>query len=111
VDTHLIKSVCRQQLVSSKWVGLQAVLFCLTKERMFLLIDCSKELGKRERERESTKECWVGVEAAEAFFLLPWASESSRSLILSRHIGGGPAVPSPGHLSMGEQKAGLGKGG
>lgn len=38
----------RQQLVSRKWVGLQAAPFCLTKERMFLLIDYCKELERSE---------------------------------------------------------------
>lgn len=29
------RQIYRQQLVSGKWVGLQAVPFCLTKERYF----------------------------------------------------------------------------
>lgn len=36
---------------------------CLTKERMFLLIDCSKELDRS----ESPKESWTAVEGFSSF--------------------------------------------
>lgn len=47
----------------------------------------------------------VGLELKQGrFFLLPRASESS-----TRHIGGGPAVPSPVLSACGEQRVGVRK--